>query len=63
MDFLRPNFLHGWLDGTTLATLRTSLMMGFSKLFITSLEISLSIGSFILGGGIANDKGTKFYTI
>jgi hypothetical protein len=39
------------------------LMMGFSKLFITSLEISLSIGSFILGGGIANDKGTKFYTI
>jgi hypothetical protein len=34
--------------------------MSFLKLFIASLEIGLSIGSFKLGGGIANDIGTKF---
>jgi hypothetical protein len=63
MDFIGLDFLHGWLDGTTSVTLGISLMMGFSKLFIVSPETSLFIGSFILGGGIANDKGTKFCTI
>jgi hypothetical protein len=39
------------------------LMISFSKLFVASLETSLFIGSFILGGGTANDTRTKFYTI
>jgi hypothetical protein len=59
MYFSWLDFLHGWLNGTTLVALATSLMIYFSKLIIASIETSLFIRSFLLGGGVANNTKDK----